>query len=73
MSHIVREQFFLLTPDTTRPGRGHGVEIENEDELLQSPRLILRPEEGGFPPLRRGLALSSSRSWVTHQRILKEE
>lgn len=46
MSHIVREQFFLLMPDTTRPGRGHGVEIENEDELLQSPRLILRPEAG---------------------------
>lgn len=45
-------EFFLLMPDTTRPGRGHGVEIENEDELLQPPRLILRPEEGGFPPLK---------------------
>ncbi|MGE6335148.1 DUF1629 domain-containing protein [Stenotrophomonas sp. NPDC077659] len=45
-------EFFLLMPDTTRPGRGHGVEIENEDELLQSPRLILRPEDGGFPPLK---------------------
>lgn len=48
----VPREFFLLMPDTTRRGRGHGVEMENEDELLQSPRLILRPEEGGFPPLK---------------------
>ncbi len=45
-------EFFLLMPDTTRRGRGHGVEIENEDDLLQPPRLVLRPEEGGFPPLK---------------------
>lgn len=44
-------EFYLLMPDTTRRGRGHGVEIENEDALLTPPRLIIRPEEGGFPHL----------------------
>ncbi|WP_150316529.1 imm11 family protein, partial [Enterobacter hormaechei] len=44
-------EFYLLMPDTTRRGRGHGVEIENEDALLMPPRLIIRPEEGGFPHL----------------------
>lgn len=45
-------QFFLLQPDVFRPGRGHGVIFENERALLDPPRLILQPEEGGFPPLR---------------------
>ncbi|MGV8960732.1 MAG: DUF1629 domain-containing protein [Stenotrophomonas sp.] len=45
-------EFFLLMPDTTRRGRGHGVVFENEDALRTPPRLILRPEGGGFPPLR---------------------
>lgn len=44
-------EFYLLMPDMTRRGRGHGVEIVNEDALLTPPRLIIRPEEGGFPPL----------------------
>lgn len=43
-------EFYLLMPDTTRRGRGHGVEIVNEDALLRPPRLIIRPAEGGFPP-----------------------
>lgn len=42
-------EFFLLMPDTTRGGRGHGVEIENEEVLLTPPRMIIRPREGGFP------------------------
>lgn len=44
-------EFYLLMPDTTRRGRGHGVENENEGALLTPPRLIIRPEDGGFPPL----------------------
>ena len=44
-------EFYLLMPDTTRRGRGHGVEIENEDALLTPPRLIIRPQEGGFRAL----------------------
>ena len=46
-----RGEFFWLRPDTTRPGRGHGVVFENVKELLTPPRLILRPEGGGFPHL----------------------
>lgn len=44
-------EFFLLMPDTTRRGRGHGVVFENVKELRTPPRLILRPEAGGFPHL----------------------
>jgi len=44
-------QYFLLQPDTTRGGRGHGVVFENATTLRTSPRLILRPARGGFPPL----------------------
>ncbi|WP_313145465.1 DUF1629 domain-containing protein [Stenotrophomonas sp.] len=51
MSHIAREQFFLLMPDTTRGGKGHGVVFENITTLRTPPRLILRPEGGGFPEL----------------------
>lgn len=46
-----RGEFFLLRPDTTRGGRGHGVVFANEDALLTPPRMIIRPREGGFPPL----------------------
>lgn len=44
-------EFFLLMPDTTRGGRGHGVVFENVKHLRVPPRLVLRPEGGGFPPL----------------------
>jgi len=47
-----RGEFYLLMPDTTRGGRGHGVEIENEEVLLTPPRLIIRPRGGGFPVLK---------------------
>lgn len=49
--HPVPGEFFLLMPDTTRGGKGHGVVFENVKKLRTPPRLILRPEGGGFPPL----------------------
>lgn len=45
-------EFFKLRPDARRGGKGHGVVFENEQLLLTPPRLILQPDEGGFPPLR---------------------
>lgn len=45
-------EFFHLEPDVRRGGKGHGVIFENRQALLTPPRLILKPEEGGFPPLR---------------------
>lgn len=44
-------EFFKLRPDASRGGKGHGVVFENEQSLLTPPRLILRPEAGGFPSL----------------------
>lgn len=46
-----RGEFFLLQPDTTRGGRGHGVVFENVKTLRTPPRMILRPASGGFPSL----------------------
>lgn len=45
-------EYFQLQPDACRGGKGHGVVFENEQALLTSPRLILLPKTGGFPPLR---------------------
>ncbi|OAX53515.1 DUF1629 domain-containing protein [Xanthomonas graminis] len=45
-------EFFLLRPDARRGGKGHGVVFENREALLTPPRLILKPEGGGFPSLR---------------------
>lgn len=45
-------EFFLLRPDARRGGKGHGVVFENREALLTPPRLILKPESGGFPSLR---------------------
>ncbi|MBN5143191.1 DUF1629 domain-containing protein [Stenotrophomonas maltophilia] len=50
-NHPVPGEFFLLMPDTTRGGRGHGVVFENVKQLRTPPRLILRPEKGSFPPM----------------------
>ncbi|WNH52742.1 DUF1629 domain-containing protein [Stenotrophomonas oahuensis] len=44
-------EYYLLRPDVTRGGKGLGVEFVNEDRLRTPPRLILRPEGGGFPPM----------------------
>jgi hypothetical protein len=45
-------EFFQLRPDVGRGGKGHGVVFENREALLTPPRLILKPESGGFPTLR---------------------
>jgi hypothetical protein len=44
-------KFYVFGPDVTGGGRGHGLVFVNEDKLLSPPRIIVRPEEGGFPPL----------------------
>ncbi len=44
-------EFFLLRPDARRGGKGHGVVFENREVLLTAPRVILKPESGGFPSL----------------------
>lgn len=45
-------KYFLLEPDSTRGGRGHGVVFENVKRLVDSPRLVLRPHEGGIPKFK---------------------
>lgn len=45
-------QFFQLEPDMRRGSPGHGVVFDNVRELLTAPRVVLRPKQGGFPPLR---------------------
>ncbi|WP_163264245.1 DUF1629 domain-containing protein [Chelativorans alearense] len=45
-------KYFVFGPDIRGGGTGHGVIFENEQNLLTPPRLIVRPEEGGFPVLR---------------------
>lgn len=44
-------EFFILEAGTIN-GPVNGVIFENLDRLLSPPRLILKPEGGGFPPLR---------------------
>lgn len=44
-------EFFILEAGTIN-GPVNGVMFENIDRLLSLPRLILKPEGGGFPPLR---------------------
>ncbi|MCC8538906.1 DUF1629 domain-containing protein [Xanthomonas axonopodis pv. poinsettiicola] len=44
-------EFFILEAGTIN-GPANGVVFENIKDLLSPPRLILRPEGGGFPPLR---------------------
>lgn len=42
-------QFYLFSPDleSSRPFRG--AEVENLSVLIDPPRIILRPDTGGFP------------------------
>ena len=44
--------FFMFEPDLESNRAPRGVRFINKRELLTPPRLILRPDEGGFPPLR---------------------
>lgn len=47
-----RGEFFELRPDARRRGKGLGVVFENESLLRTPPAFLLRPDSGGFPPLR---------------------
>ncbi|MFW9483746.1 DUF1629 domain-containing protein [Xanthomonas euvesicatoria pv. euvesicatoria] len=44
--------FFMFVSDMESNRPVCAVQFTNERELLSPPRLILRPEDGGFPPLR---------------------
>ena len=44
-------EFFILEAGRVS-GPANGVVFENLPQLLSPPRLILRPEGGGFPPLK---------------------
>jgi hypothetical protein len=46
-----KAEFFLLEAGKIN-GPVNGLVFENLDRLLSPPRLILKPEGGGFPPLR---------------------
>lgn len=46
-------EFYTLLPDIRSNWKTSGVVFENEKELLTPPRRILRPVEGGIPPLRQ--------------------
>lgn len=45
-------QFFMFGPESESSRRFRGANFENVQLLLTAPRLVLRPDEGGFPPLR---------------------
>ncbi len=45
-------QFFMFGPESESSRRFRGANFENIQQLLTAPRLVLRPDEGGFPPLR---------------------
>lgn len=44
-------EFFIFGPDLESDRPFRGAVFENVRALLTPPRLILRPEDGGFPPL----------------------
>lgn len=46
-----RRIFYVFGPDVTGGEPGHGLFFENEDKLRIPPRLIVRPQDGGFPAL----------------------
>ena len=77
-------KFYIIDTDTRGGGPGHGVILANESKLLTPPRLIIRPEGGGFPPLvepphlvydptqgemPRDLEASLSGYWLVSQRL----
>lgn len=45
-------QFYLFSPDLESNRAFRGAEFENLSALLDPPRIILRPDDGGFPALR---------------------
>lgn len=50
--HRGERKFYVFGPDITGGGPGHGLVFVNEDALLTPPRMIVRPEGGGFPELK---------------------
>lgn len=60
-----RGEFFELRLDARRRGKGHGVVFENESLLKTPPAFLLRPDSGGFPPLREipQLVYKPSEGW----------
>ncbi len=50
--HSGERKFYVFGPDITGGGPGHGLVFVNEDALLTPPRMIVRPEGGGFPELK---------------------
>ncbi|MGE1157083.1 imm11 family protein, partial [Pseudomonas kitaguniensis] len=49
--HSGERKFYVFGPDITGGGPGHGLVFVNKEKLLTPPRLILRPDGGGFPKL----------------------
>lgn len=45
-------QYYLFAPDLESSRAFRGATFDNEKALIDPPRLILRPENGGFPVLR---------------------
>lgn len=45
--------FYMLVSDMESNHPVCGVRFTNKRQLLSPPRLILRPDEGGFPPFER--------------------
>lgn len=45
-------KFYVFGPDIRGGGSGHGLVFVNEEKLLTPPRMIVRPEGGGFPELK---------------------
>ncbi|MCC4600202.1 DUF1629 domain-containing protein [Xanthomonas melonis] len=45
-------EFYILRPDVRGGGSVHGVVFENEKALRPAGRGIIRPTDGGFPPLK---------------------
>ncbi|WP_460198940.1 imm11 family protein [Xanthomonas campestris pv. passiflorae] len=44
--------YYMFEPDVESNRSVCGVQFTNKRQLLSPPRLILRPDEGGFPPRR---------------------
>ena len=44
-------EFFIFGPESESNRRFRGAHLENIQQLQVAPRLILRPDAGGFPPL----------------------
>ena len=52
LRHADERKFYVFGPDITGGGPGNGLVFVNEEKLLTPPRMIVRPEGGGFPDLK---------------------